>query len=139
LKYDAIVIGSGQHGNPLAYSFAEMGWQVALIEKDNFGGTCVNTGCTPTKTMVHRAQILHYAQNAARWGVRAENVAADLPTIVAQKDKVVTSFRGGLQKKENFAGSVGNLPYTALKGAVYVHATLCEGFFTLLDSVKPVD
>src|SRR6266851_4508599 len=99
MKYDAIIIGSGQAGNPLAYRFANVGWQVALIEKGNVGGTCMNTGCTPTKTMVHRAQIAHYARNASRWGVRAENVAADLPTIVAQKNNVVASFRGGIQKK----------------------------------------
>jgi pyruvate/2-oxoglutarate dehydrogenase complex dihydrolipoamide dehydrogenase (E3) component len=99
MKYDAIVIGSGQAGNPLAYRLADVGWQVALIEKANVGGTCINTGCTPTKTMVHRAQIAHYTRNAARWGVHAENVTADLPTIVAQKDNVVASFRGGVQKK----------------------------------------
>jgi pyruvate/2-oxoglutarate dehydrogenase complex dihydrolipoamide dehydrogenase (E3) component len=99
MKYDAIIIGSGQAGNPLSYRLAEVGWRVALIEKGNVGGTCINTGCTPTKTMVHRAQIAHYARNAARWGVRAENVRADLPAIVAQKDTVVASFRGGVQKK----------------------------------------
>jgi pyruvate/2-oxoglutarate dehydrogenase complex dihydrolipoamide dehydrogenase (E3) component len=70
-----------------------------LIEKGDVGGTCINTGCTPTKTMVHRAQIAHYARNAARWGVHSENVTADLPTIVAQKNNVVASFRGGVQKK----------------------------------------
>lgn len=99
MRYDAIVIGSGQGGWPLALRLVDIGWQVALIEKGNLGGTCINTGCTPTKTMVHRAQIAHYARSAARWGVRAENVAADLPAIVEQKNKVVTSFRGSKQKK----------------------------------------
>lgn len=99
MKYDAIIVGSGQAGNPLAYRLADVGWQVALIEEANAGGTCINTGCTPTKTMVHRAQIAHYARNAARWGVHAENVTAALPAIVEQKDKVVAGFRGGVQKK----------------------------------------
>jgi pyruvate/2-oxoglutarate dehydrogenase complex dihydrolipoamide dehydrogenase (E3) component len=99
MHYDAIVIGSGQGGVPLAVRFAELTWQVALIEKGNLGGTCINTGCTPTKTMVHRAQITHYARNAARWGVHAENVAADLRAIVAQKNNVVASFRAGSQKR----------------------------------------
>src|SRR6202162_5012085 len=98
MKYDAIIIGSGQAGNPLAYRLADVGWQVALIEKGNLGGTCINTGCTPTKTMVHRAQVAHYAKNAARWGVNAQNVSVDLPTIIAQKDSVIQRFRGGTQK-----------------------------------------
>jgi len=99
MKYDAIIVGSGQAGNPLAYRLADLGWSVALIERKNLGGTCINVGCTPTKTMVHRAQVAHYARNAARWGVNASNVSVDLPRIVAQKDEVVLSFRGGQQKQ----------------------------------------
>lgn len=99
MKYDAIIIGSGQAGNPLAYGLADLGWSVALIEKKYLGGTCINVGCTPTKTMVHRAQVAHYARNAARWGVNASNVNADLAKIVAQKDEVVLSFRAGRQKQ----------------------------------------
>jgi pyruvate/2-oxoglutarate dehydrogenase complex dihydrolipoamide dehydrogenase (E3) component len=52
MKYDAIIIGSGQGGNPLAHRLADLGWTVALVEKAHLGGTCINTGCTPTKTMV---------------------------------------------------------------------------------------
>src|SRR5437660_1686278 len=99
MKYDAIIIGSGQAGNPLAYRLADLGWSVALIEKKHLGGTCINVGCTPTKTMVHRAQVAHYARNASRWGVNASNVSADLSKIVAQKDEVVLSFRSGQQKQ----------------------------------------
>src|SRR5258708_9802452 len=99
MKYDAIIIGSGQGGNPLAYRLADLGWSVALIENNYLGGTCINVGCTPTKTMVHRAQVAYYARNAARWGVNASNVSVDLARIVAQKDEVVLSFRGGLQKQ----------------------------------------
>jgi len=99
MKYDAIIVGSGQAGNPLAYRLADLGWSVALIERKNLGGTCINVGCTPTKTMVHRAQVAHYARNAARWGVNASNVSVDLPRIIAQKDEVVLSFRGGQQKQ----------------------------------------
>jgi pyruvate/2-oxoglutarate dehydrogenase complex dihydrolipoamide dehydrogenase (E3) component len=99
MKYDAIIIGSGQAGNPLAHHLADLGWSVALIEKKYLGGTCINTGCTPTKTMVHRAQVAHYARNTARWGVNASNVSVDLPKIVAQKDEVVLSFRSGQQKQ----------------------------------------
>jgi pyruvate/2-oxoglutarate dehydrogenase complex dihydrolipoamide dehydrogenase (E3) component len=99
MKYDAVIVGSGQAGNPLAYRLADLGWSVALIEKKYLGGTCINVGCTPTKTMVHRAQVAYYARSAARWGVNASNVSVDLPKIVAQKDEVVLSFRGNQQKQ----------------------------------------
>jgi len=99
MKYDAIVIGSGQAGIPLSLRLADIGWQVALIEKSFVGGTCINNGCTPTKTMVHRAQVAYYARNAKRWGVRATNVSADMQAIVDQKTKVVHSFRGGQEKQ----------------------------------------
>ena len=58
--YDAIVIGSGQAGSPLSQKLADRGWTVALVEKEHLGGTCINTGCTPTKTMVASAQVAHY-------------------------------------------------------------------------------
>ena len=99
MKFDAIIIGSGQAGNPLAHHLADKGWRVALIEERFLGGTCINTGCTPTKIMVHRAQVAHYARNAARWGVNASDVSVDLPKIVAQKDKVVLSMRGSQEKQ----------------------------------------
>ena len=99
MKYDAIIIGSGQAGNPLAHKLADLGWSVALIEKNHLGGTCINVGCTPTKTMVHRAQVAHYARDSARWGVNASNVSVDLAKIVAQKDEVVLSFRGNRQRQ----------------------------------------
>lgn len=97
MKYDAIIIGSGQGGNPMAASLADQGWTVAIIEKAHLGGTCINTGCTPTKTMVHRALVAHYARNAARWGVVTHDVSVDLPTIVAQKNKIVQWKRDGQQ------------------------------------------
>jgi pyruvate/2-oxoglutarate dehydrogenase complex dihydrolipoamide dehydrogenase (E3) component len=97
--YDAIVIGSGQGGNPLAVAIAGQGAKVALIESDLLGGTCINTGCTPTKTMVASAQVAHYARNAARWGVRASDVSVDLPAILKRKDEVVEKSRSGWPKK----------------------------------------
>ena len=99
MKFDAIVIGSGQAGKPLSFALADFGWKVALIERAELGGTCVNTGCTPTKTMVASAQVAHYARDAARWGVRTSGVAVDLPAVVARKNQVVQSARTGIQKR----------------------------------------
>jgi pyruvate/2-oxoglutarate dehydrogenase complex dihydrolipoamide dehydrogenase (E3) component len=97
-KYDAIVIGSGQAGNPLSYALAERGWTVALIEKSHLGGTCINTGCTPTKTMIASAQVAHYARDAARWGVRTGRVEVDLSFVVDRKNAVVQRFRGNQER-----------------------------------------
>jgi pyruvate/2-oxoglutarate dehydrogenase complex dihydrolipoamide dehydrogenase (E3) component len=97
--YDAIVIGSGQAGNPLSQKLADHGWTVALIEQDQLGGTCINTGCTPTKTMIASAQVAYYARNAAKWGVRTGTVEVDLPTIVGRKDQVVHQWRSGQEHK----------------------------------------
>ncbi len=101
LHYDAIIIGSGQGGNPLAQALAKLGQHVALIESDQLGGTCVNTGCTPTKTMVASAQVAHYARNAGRWGVRAGDVEVDLPAVLKRKNERVTASRSGWEKSVN--------------------------------------
>ena len=98
MRYDAIIVGSGQAGNPLAYHLADAGWKVVLVERAELGGTCINTGCTPTKTLVHRASVAHYARHADRWGVRTGDVGVDLSTVVAQKDRVVEKFRSGHQQ-----------------------------------------
>src|SRR5262245_37534190 len=97
--YDAIVIGSGQAGNPLSQKLADHGWAVAMIETEHLGGTCVNTGCTPTKTMIASSQVAHYARNAGKWGVRTGEVSVDLPRIVQRKNDVVQQWRSGQEKK----------------------------------------
>jgi pyruvate/2-oxoglutarate dehydrogenase complex dihydrolipoamide dehydrogenase (E3) component len=98
-NYDAIVIGSGQAGNPLCQKLADHGWTVALIEKEHLGGTCINTGCTPTKTMIASAQVSHYARQAGKWGVHAGEVRVDLAEVVARKDAIVNQWRSGQEKK----------------------------------------
>src|SRR5579863_4027841 len=99
MKFDAIAIGSGQAANPLSAALADLGWKVALIERADLGGSCINTGCTPTKTMVASAQVAHYARDAARWGVRASDVTVDMPAVVARQNKVVQNFRDSIQKR----------------------------------------
>src|ERR1700722_16458576 len=98
MKFDAIIIGTGQAGKPLSFALGDLGWKVALIERAELGGTCVNTGCTPTKTMVASAQGAHYARNASRWGVLAKEGTVGFAAIVARKNKVVEGFRAGHER-----------------------------------------
>jgi pyruvate/2-oxoglutarate dehydrogenase complex dihydrolipoamide dehydrogenase (E3) component len=99
VKYDAAIIGSGQGGNPLSHKLADAGWKVALIERRHLGGTCINTGCTPTKTMIASAQIAHYVRHAARWGVHADGFRVDMAQVVARKNAVVEQFRAGQERQ----------------------------------------
>jgi pyruvate/2-oxoglutarate dehydrogenase complex dihydrolipoamide dehydrogenase (E3) component len=101
---DAIVIGSGQAGVPLARRLALSGKRVLLVERSELGGTCVNSGCTPTKTMIASARAAHVARTAERLGVRAGPVTVDLPAVVARKDSVVQKWRHGVQAGLEAAG-----------------------------------
>jgi len=97
--YDAIIIGSGQGGNPLAQKLADLDWNVALIEREHLGGSCVNYGCTPTKTMIASARAAHVARRAPRLGVQTGEVEVHLREIVARKNEIVQQWRENQQEK----------------------------------------
>jgi pyruvate/2-oxoglutarate dehydrogenase complex dihydrolipoamide dehydrogenase (E3) component len=98
-KYDAIIIGAGQAGGPLSTALANAGWRTALIEREHVGGTCVNEGCTPTKTMVASARVAHLARRAADYGVQTGPVTVDMTKVRERKRDIVDSFRGGSQRR----------------------------------------
>ena len=99
--FDLIIIGSGQAAAPLARDAASVGWKVAVIEEDHPGGTCINTGCTPTKTLVASAGTAYRVRNAARWGIAGNSsgetggVQVDWPAVRGIRDKIVEDFRSG--------------------------------------------
>jgi pyruvate/2-oxoglutarate dehydrogenase complex dihydrolipoamide dehydrogenase (E3) component len=98
-NYDAIIIGTGQSGPALALRLVAAGWKVAIIERKLFGGTCVNTGCTPTKTLVASAYAAHVVRRAADYGVRVEGaVKVDMKAVKARKDAVVALSRDGVEQ-----------------------------------------
>src|SRR5271156_772899 len=103
--YDAIVIGTGQAGPSLARRLAATGKKVVIIERKLFGGTCVNTGCIPTKTMVASAYAAHMAKRAADFGVDTSGVSVDMKRVKARKDAISGQSRvgveGSLRKQEN--------------------------------------
>ena len=104
MDLDAVVIGAGQAGVPLAERLARAGRTVLLVERSRLGGTCINYGCTPTKTLVASARAAHVARSAARLGVHAGGVRVDFPAVVARKDAVVERWRDGVRKRLEAAG-----------------------------------
>ena len=94
--FDAIVIGGGQAGPFLAARLSDSGRRVALLERKFMGGTCVNDGCTPTKTLVASARVAWLARRSAEFGISTGPVSADMAAIRTRKDMVVRASRDGL-------------------------------------------
>jgi pyruvate/2-oxoglutarate dehydrogenase complex dihydrolipoamide dehydrogenase (E3) component len=98
VAYDAIIIGTGQAGPPLAGRLTAAGMKVALLERHRFGGTCVNTGCIPTKTMIASAYVAHTVRRAAEYGVRLDGgVTVDMREVQARQDRVSGRSRDGVE------------------------------------------
>ena len=97
-RFDTVIIGTGQSGPALANALAQAGQSVAIIERKDFGGSCVNHGCIPTKTYIASARAAHMARRAGDYGVQAGNVTVDLKQVKARKDKIVESSTSGVEK-----------------------------------------
>jgi pyruvate/2-oxoglutarate dehydrogenase complex dihydrolipoamide dehydrogenase (E3) component len=96
-RFDAIIIGTGQAGPPLAARFADAGKTVAIVERGKFGGTCVNTGCTPTKTLVASAYAMHVARRGAEYGFAIGDVRVDIARVKARKDAAAAISSKGVE------------------------------------------
>ncbi|PYX43463.1 MAG: FAD-containing oxidoreductase, partial [Acidobacteria bacterium] len=118
-RYDAIVVGSGQGGTPLCRALAEAGMRTALVERVHVGGTCINEGCTPTKTMVASARVAYLARRGADYGVQTGSVSVDLKRVRERKRAIVDKFRNGsqarLEKTENLDLIFGTASFTGTK------------------------
>jgi pyruvate/2-oxoglutarate dehydrogenase complex dihydrolipoamide dehydrogenase (E3) component len=121
--YDAIVLGSGQAGTPLAGALARSGRKTALIESTHIGGTCINVGCTPTKTMVASARVAYLTGRGKDYGVSVKDgtgeVKVDMEVVRKRKRDIVSSFRGGsegrLKRTENLEVLMGRARFTGVK------------------------
>src|SRR5260370_30887189 len=94
-QYDAIVIGAGQAGGPLSTTLARAGWKTAIIERVHVGGTCINEGCTPTKTMVASARVAYLARRAADYGAHTGPLSVNMPIVRKRKRDIFRSFLKG--------------------------------------------
>src|SRR6266550_7041836 len=126
--YDAIIIGSGQAGNPLAKALANAGWKTAIIERAYIGGSCINYGCTPAKTMFNSARVAYLARRAADYGVHHGDVAVNMAEVRERKQKVVESFRDsglrGLEQTKNVTLFWGDAHFT---GAHAIEVNQADG------------
>ncbi|MGI8911607.1 MAG: mercuric reductase [Rubrobacteraceae bacterium] len=117
--YDAVVIGAGQGGVPLAMAMAGAGRRTALVEREHVGGTCVNEGCTPTKTMVASARTAYIDRRSADYGVQGGPVNVDMVKVRQRKRDIVESFRGGSERRiedaENLDLLAGEARFTGPK------------------------
>src|ERR1700683_4099606 len=95
--YDAIIIGAGQAGTPLASALANGGFKTALIEREHVGGCCINEGCTPTKTMIASGRVAYLARRRADYGGHTGEIRIDMARIRQRKRDIVDNFRNGIQ------------------------------------------
>jgi pyruvate/2-oxoglutarate dehydrogenase complex dihydrolipoamide dehydrogenase (E3) component len=126
-QFDAVIVGSGQGGNPLAAALARAGRKTALIERGDVGGTCINTGCTPTKTMVASARVAYLARRAGDYGVKIGRIAADMARVRERKRSVVASFRGGSEKRLEKAHVELMRGEASFTGPREIHVALLDG------------
>jgi pyruvate/2-oxoglutarate dehydrogenase complex dihydrolipoamide dehydrogenase (E3) component len=98
-QYDCLILGSGQAGSPLATALAQAGRKTAIVERVHVGGTCINEGCTPTKTMVASARVAYLARRGADYGVDVGEVTVDMRRVRQRKREIVDSFRGSSERR----------------------------------------
>jgi pyruvate/2-oxoglutarate dehydrogenase complex dihydrolipoamide dehydrogenase (E3) component len=121
-QYQAIVIGSGQGGTPLCLALARAGFRTALIEREHVGGTCINEGCTPTKTMVASGRVAYLARRGVGYGVHTGNIRIDMERVRQRKRDIVNRFRNGsqgpIEKTANLELIFGEASFTGAKSVL---------------------
>ncbi|HEX2217869.1 MAG TPA: mercuric reductase [Gemmatimonadales bacterium] len=136
-KYDAIVIGAGQAGVPLSTALARSGRRTLLVEREHVGGTCINEGCTPTKTMVASARVAYLARRGADYGVDTGEVRVNFPKVRERKRNIVESFRDGsrrrLESTEGLDLVLGEARFTAPR-TVAVDGRVFEGGLVFINT-----
>ena len=137
IHYDAIVIGAGQSGGPLSTALAGHGWKTAIVEREHVGGTCVNVGCTPTKTMIASARVAHLAKRAGDYGVQTGPISIDMIVVRQRKRDIVEMFHEGSESAVIEAEGVDLLMGEArFIGEKTVQVTLNDGGQTTLTAER---
>ena len=125
--YDALIIGSGQAAGPLATALVGAGRKTAVIEWKHVGGTCINEGCTPSKTMVASARVAYLARRSEEYGVHSGTVGVDLARVRRRKQEIVERFRGGSQQRIERGGVDLLMGTAAFTGPTSLEVRLNDG------------
>ncbi|GAA4004111.1 mercuric reductase [Hymenobacter fastidiosus] len=128
-SYDVLIIGSGQAGNPLATAMADAGRRVALVEENHLGGSCINYGCSPTKSLLAAAERAHQMRTAADYGIRSREPEIDFRAVIARKDALVQHSRDGIHSNltREHSGITVLRGHAAFTGKHTMRITLAEG------------
>src|SRR5579862_5372825 len=117
--YDVIILGAGQAGGPLSTALGNAGRSVAIVEREHVGGTCINEGCTPTKTMVASARVAYLTKRSTDYGIHTGPVSIDMERVRQRKRDIVESFRSGSERRiaqsKDVELLVGNARFTSPK------------------------
>src|ERR671916_3033381 len=96
--FDVLIVGGGQAGIPLAYKLAAEGISVAVAERRDLGGSCVNFGCTPTKAAIASARVAHLARRGSEFGIEVPEVRVDFPAVIGRASDIAAASRDGLNR-----------------------------------------
>src|ERR1700722_14962741 len=135
-EFDAIIIGSGQGGNPLAEALIAAGKKTAMIERQDVGGTCINRGCSPTKTMVASARVAYLAGRGADYGVHTGPVTINMSRVRERKRAIVSSFRQSREKRLATAKADLIRGEASFTGPKQLHVALNAGGERLLHAAQ---
>ncbi|CAF3853987.1 unnamed protein product [Rotaria sp. Silwood1] len=134
MAYDLIVIGSGPGGYPAAIRASQLGFKVAIIEKESLGGICLNWGCIPTKALLKSAQVYEYMKHSADYGINATGVQADFGAVIKRSRGVADKMSKGVQflMRKNKIDVIMGYGKIAAKGKVEV--TAADGSKQIVES-----
>lgn len=135
-KFELVVLGGGTAGLTIAEEASAHGWEVALVEESMLGGTCVNVGCIPTKTLIHSSKVMRYVRRASVYGINIAHPGVDWPTVTGRKDALVRDMRENIQQSINDNEKIHFQPFKYVIRAMAMALAEEDGLIKLIVDEK---